>query len=122
MRPIQWLCCLAAWGGHDARVAYGAEAAISLAIECKPDVILLDIGMPGMNGYEVARQLRTTPTVQDGVIIAVTGYGRESDRAKSLAAGIDLHLLKPVDTRELLRYLGAHWNDGFPAAEQNDSR
>ena len=66
-----------------------------------PDVILLDIGLPGMDGYEVARRLRQDARFKDTLIIAVSGYGRESDRRLSVEAGFDDHLIKPVDLEKL---------------------
>ena len=62
-----------------------------------PDVVLLDIGLPKLNGYEVARQLRAQPWAGDTVIIATTGWGQEDDRRKALEAGFDSHLVKPVN-------------------------
>ncbi|QDU26040.1 Transcriptional regulatory protein YycF [Anatilimnocola aggregata] len=104
-------------GGHQARVAYDARTALCMAREFRPDVILLDIGLPQKDGFSVARELRAIPGLEDIVIIAVTGYGRESDRDHSRAAGIDLHMLKPVDVRELLSYLR-----GDSAAQTADMR
>jgi CheY-like chemotaxis protein len=63
----------------------------------KPEVVLLDIGMPGMDGWEVARQLKADPSGQPSFLIAITGFGQQEDRRKSAEAGIDLHLLKPAD-------------------------
>ncbi|WP_425617205.1 response regulator [Anatilimnocola sp. NA78] len=92
-------------GGHEARVAYSGQTAIEIAQLHQPEVILLDIGLPKLDGYEVARMVRAMPETCSAVIIAVTGYARATDRELSLAAGIDLHLLKPVNTPELLGYL-----------------
>ncbi|RYD35490.1 MAG: response regulator, partial [Verrucomicrobiaceae bacterium] len=88
--------------GHEVRVAYDGPAAISLAEEFLPEVILLDIGLPGMDGFEVARSIRSMPVLEKAFLIALTGYGSESDRAKALAAGFDEHLPKPADL-DLLR-------------------
>jgi CheY-like chemotaxis protein len=66
-----------------------------------PDVVLLDLALPGMDGYEVARRLRAQSRERRPLLIAVTGYGREEDRRRSVEAGIDLHLLKPVDLAQL---------------------
>ena len=79
------------------RVAFDGEAALTLAGEFRPDVVLLDIGMPGMDGYEVARRLRATPHHRDAVLIALTGWSQPQDRQRSQAAGFDHHLSKPVD-------------------------
>jgi CheY-like chemotaxis protein len=84
-------------GGHAICTAYNGADALKLAAEIKPDVVLLDIGMPGMDGYEVARALRANPGVGNPVLVAVTGWGDAEDRLKSKAAGFDEHLTKPVD-------------------------
>ena len=82
--------------GHDVRVAYDGPSAIEAARELRPEFVLLDIGLPGMDGYEVARRLRREPSCRASVIIAVSGYGREEDRRRSKEAGFDHHLVKPV--------------------------
>jgi two-component system, chemotaxis family, CheB/CheR fusion protein len=87
--------------GHEAKAAYSGQSALETATEYKPDVVLLDIGMPGMNGYEVARQLRREPQTKDVRVIAMTGYGQDSDRLRSQEAGCDHHLVKPVDPQKL---------------------
>jgi signal transduction histidine kinase len=87
---------LVAWG-QETRVAYDALAALELARTFRPNVVLLDIGLPQMHGYEVARRLREFPWGKDVVLVAVTGWGQEADRQQSKAAGINHHLLKPVD-------------------------
>ena len=69
--------------------------------EFKPNVVLLDIGLPGIDGYQVARRLRAMKQSQPMQIVAVTGYGQEADKQKSLEVGIDVHLVKPVDAAEL---------------------
>jgi CheY-like chemotaxis protein len=71
----------------------------------QPDVVLLDIALPGMDGWEVARELKANPTGRPPLLIAVTGYGRKRDRRQSQAAGIDLHLVKPVDPVQLVGLL-----------------
>jgi CheY-like chemotaxis protein len=84
-------------GGHAICIAHNGADALKLAPEFKPDVVLLDIGMPGMDGYEVARALRGNPEVGRPVLVAVTGWGGPEERLKSKAAGFDEHLTKPVD-------------------------
>jgi PAS domain S-box-containing protein len=84
-------------GGHAICTAYNGADALILAPEFKPDIVLLDIGMPGMNGYEVAAALRAMPEVGHPVLVAVTAWGGPEDRLKSKAAGFDEHLTKPVD-------------------------
>ena len=83
--------------GHDVRVAYDGLAALDAVRAGVPDVVLLDIGLPGLDGYEVARRIRELAGAERVVLIALTGYGRDEDRARTQAAGFDLHLVKPVD-------------------------
>jgi CheY-like chemotaxis protein len=83
--------------GHDARTAYDGPSAVQIALEFVPRVVLLDIGLPGFDGYEVARRLRDESTLHDLVIIAVTGYGSEQDSKDCVSAGIDYHMVKPVE-------------------------
>ena len=87
--------------GHDARVVHDGHAALQVAPEFRPDVILLDIGMPGLDGYEVARRLGELRKQHDFRIVAITGWGQEMDRQKSREAGFDQHLVKPVDINTL---------------------
>jgi signal transduction histidine kinase len=93
--------------GHHSRVAHSGHAAIEEVAAATTDLVLLDIGLPGMDGYEVARELRKRPNGDDLVIVALTGYGQEEDRRRSRAAGINHHLVKPVDLNDL-RELLAH--------------
>jgi CheY-like chemotaxis protein len=91
--------------GHDPVVAHDGPAALALALARRPDVILLDIAMPGLDGYEVARRLRELPGMQDALIWALTGHAREEDCQRALEAGCDRHLVKPLTPaalRELL--------------------
>jgi len=87
--------------GHHADAAYDGETAIAKAKSSKPDAVLLDIGLPGLSGLEVARALRTFPETQHALLIALSGYGQVEDRQRSLEAGLDHHLTKPVDPRTL---------------------
>jgi CheY-like chemotaxis protein len=82
--------------GHRACVAYDGPAALRVAKEYRPGVVLLDLGLPGLSGYEVARRLRTEPALSEALLVAVTGYGPE-ERGRCREAGFDLHLTKPVD-------------------------
>jgi CheY-like chemotaxis protein len=82
--------------GHEVLVVGDGPNAIAAAITWQPEIVLLDIGLPTLDGYEVARRLRHEESCKDIVIIAVTGYGQVDDLARSFAAGIDHHLLKPV--------------------------
>jgi CheY-like chemotaxis protein len=90
--------------GHETRIAHEGATALRIAEEFHPDIVLLDIGMPGIDGYEVARRLRTLKS-RPMRIVAVTGWGQEADRERSREAGFDLHLVKPVDAHELARAL-----------------
>ena len=92
--------------GHTIEVAYDGPAAITAAGAFKPEVILLDIGLPGINGYDTARALRDTYGDQV-LLIAVSGYGQEEDRQKAKSAGFDHHLVKPFDTQELRDLMNA---------------
>ncbi|HLJ94629.1 MAG TPA: PAS domain S-box protein [Gemmataceae bacterium] len=87
--------------GHEARVAYSGPAALEAAVEYRPDLVLMDIGLPGMDGYEVARRLRQQPSLRGTMLVAVTGYGQDSDRQRSRQAGFDHHLVKPVNMQAL---------------------
>lgn len=91
--------------GHEAHLAPDGPQAVAMARELRPDVVLLDIGLPGMDGYQVAARLREEPLTRGACIIAVSGYGQDSDRLKSRAAGCDAHLVKPVDLKTLRRHL-----------------
>jgi CheY-like chemotaxis protein len=83
--------------GHEIRTEYDGARALAAADAFRPDLILLDIGMPGMSGHEVAREIRQTPWGGTTTIIAVSGWGEESDRRESRAAGFDHHVVKPLD-------------------------
>jgi len=83
--------------GHEVRTAYDGPSALALAQAFRPEVVLLDIGMPGMNGYDVVRRLRQMPEVKDTLLVAQTGWGQEEDRQRTQEAGFDAHLTKPVD-------------------------
>ncbi len=89
--------------GHETERVYSAHAALERTISFKPDVILLDIGLPEIDGYEVARRLRATPGLEHLRLVALTGYGQPEDRARTRAAGFDDHLVKPVEFPALER-------------------
>jgi PAS domain S-box-containing protein len=93
--------------GHDVRIARSGSEAVLAATSDPPEVILLDLGMPGMDGYEAARWIRADPAARNTTIIAVTGWGQEEDRRRSREAGFNHHLVKPVDLDQL-RELLAH--------------
>ena len=94
-------------GGHVVHTANDGLQAVELALRLQPDVLVLDIGMPGLNGYEVARQVRAQPWGGRPLMIAATGWGQDDDRQKSLAAGFDLHLTKPFDPAQLCDVIAA---------------
>ncbi len=87
--------------GQEVRTAYDGPTALDLARARPPDVVLLDIGMPGMNGLEVARRLRQDLGLKQAILVALTGYGREEDRRRSQEAGFNAHLVKPADMHAL---------------------
>jgi PAS domain S-box-containing protein len=92
--------------GNDVRRVHDGLQAIALTAEFRPDVVLMDLGMPGLNGYDAILRLRELPDGKNLKIIAVTGWGQDSDRAKSRAAGFDGHLVKPAQLADLERLLG----------------
>jgi CheY-like chemotaxis protein len=92
-------------GGHETASVYSAADALARATAFKPDVVLLDIGLPGMDGYEVAQKMRELPGLRDVRLVAVTGYGRSDDRLRAREAGFDDHLTKPVELAMLDRAL-----------------
>jgi PAS domain S-box-containing protein len=87
--------------GHEVRTAHGGQAALTVARSFEPDIALLDIGMPDLNGYEVARQLRRTDSGKHVRLIALTGWGQDEDKRRAQEAGFDHHLTKPVDPHRL---------------------
>ena len=96
--------------GHEVRVAHDGVSALEAASELRPTVVLLDLGMPGMDGYEVARRIRQTAGLQKTVLAALTGWGQREDRRRTAKAGFDHHLVKPVDPQALESLLA-----GLPA-------
>ena len=92
--------------GQQVRAVHDGPAALEAALAFCPDIILLDIGLPGMNGYEVARRLRREPALEGATLVALTGYGQEEDRRKAIEAGFDRHFIKPVDPGALQSLLG----------------
>jgi CheY-like chemotaxis protein len=91
--------------GHEVQAAYSGQTALNMALEYQPDFVMLDIGLPDMDGYEVARRLRQLPETKDVRLIAMTGFGQDSDRQRSQEAGFDLHLVKPVAPEKLQELL-----------------
>jgi CheY-like chemotaxis protein len=91
--------------GHESSVAHDGAAAVKAALACPPDVVLLDIGLPKLDGCEVAKCLRREPTTAGALLLAMTGHTQDSDRRRCQEAGIDHFLVKPVDPEELERLL-----------------
>jgi signal transduction histidine kinase/DNA-binding response OmpR family regulator len=91
--------------GHEVRVAPDGEQALAAFAEYQPAVVILDIGLPKIDGYEVARRMRAMPQGREVLMIALTGYGQSEDRQAALEAGFDRHFVKPVDAQQLLAYV-----------------
>jgi CheY-like chemotaxis protein len=91
--------------GHEPHTAHDGLEAVAAAERLRPDVILLDIGLPKLNGYEVCRRIREEPWGRDVVMVALTGWGQQEDRERSRAAGFDTHIVKPVDLDGLVALL-----------------
>ena len=87
--------------GHDVRLGFDGEEALRLALDFRPDVALLDLGLPKLNGCEVAKRMRSDPRVKDTLLLAQTGWGQDDDLRRTKEAGFDHHLLKPVDIGRL---------------------
>jgi CheY-like chemotaxis protein len=99
------LALLLNWWGYQTAVAYDGPAALAAALIQPPDAVLLDLGLPGMDGYEVARRLRGQPHMEKALLVALTGHGLAEDVCRCRAAGFDLHLLKPCEPDDLHRVL-----------------
>jgi signal transduction histidine kinase/DNA-binding response OmpR family regulator len=101
------LAMLLRLSGHEVRVCNDGPAALVAASEFRPDVVLLDIGLPGMDGFEVARRLRQRSELENVMLVALTGYGQEEDRRKAQQCGFDHHLVKPADPAALTALFAA---------------
>jgi CheY-like chemotaxis protein len=97
--------------GHEVRSAHDGPSALEVSKSFTPDVVLLDIGLPRMDGYEVARRLRRISGRDNLVLVAMTGYGQEEDRRQAYEAGFDLHLTKPISF-EAVETLLERWDGG----------
>ena len=95
------------YAGHDVRVEHDGSSALAAVAEFRPDVILLDLGLPGMDGFEVARRLRANSAMAKTRVIAITGYGQDVDRRRTAQLGIERHLVKPVDLDTVIEAVGA---------------
>src|SRR5262249_6953986 len=93
--------------GHDTRAAHDGLEALDVVAAFRPDVVLLDIGMPKLNGYDAARRIREQPWGSNIFLVALTGWGKEDDRRRSHEAGFNMHLVKPVDPAALERLLAS---------------
>jgi CheY-like chemotaxis protein len=91
--------------GQDVCIARDGQDGLEKAIEFRPELVLLDIGMPGMDGYEVCRRLRQHSATEKAILIALTGWGLEEDRQRALQEGFDDHLIKPVEFDTLVNLL-----------------
>ncbi|MFJ5383586.1 response regulator, partial [Cupriavidus sp. CER94] len=91
--------------GHTVVTAPDGQSAIACAASVRPDVVLLDLGMPTMDGFETARRLREIPELRNARLVALTGFGQPDDRRRTRAAGFDMHLVKPADLNALTRLL-----------------
>jgi CheY-like chemotaxis protein len=96
---------LEAAGDHLVSTYYDAASALEWAAFERPDVFILDIGLPDMNGYELARRVRAMPQFADTLLIALTGYGQLADKLRAREAGFDLHIAKPAEPEEILAAL-----------------
>jgi CheY-like chemotaxis protein len=92
--------------GHEVHEARDGLQAVQAARVFEPDLIFMDIGMPGLDGHEAARRIRSLPLQKRPMIVALTGWGQESEQLRSREAGIDAHLVKPVDVSTIARMLG----------------
>lgn len=92
--------------GFTIAIAYDGETAITTAMGFEPDYVLLDIGLPGISGHEVARAFRADPVLKTAKLIAVTGWGQDHDKEATKEAGFDFHLVKPIDVDDLTKLLG----------------
>ena len=100
---------LLSFSGHETHTAHDGVTAVDAAARLQPDVILLDIGLPGLNGYTVARAVRDSRADRPPILIALTGWGQDEDRRKSEEAGFDAHVVKPVDEEHLTRIMADLW-------------
>jgi two-component system CheB/CheR fusion protein len=124
----EMLCRLLEHAGFDCHSAENGPAALALIDEVRPDIAVLDIGLPGMDGFEIARRIRRRPEYAAMRLVAVTGYGLAADRAAAKEAGFDAHVVKPVHPAQLVRLLidlrrdtQANGDSGKPRAEQSGS-
>src|SRR5437868_11032136 len=100
--------------GCDTHVAFDGRSGLDAIERLQPDAVLLDIGLPGLDGYQVAERMRTLPAHRRTLVVAVSGYGQEEDRARSKAAGFDYHVVKPIDPAVITGLLASLRQGGIP--------
>jgi CheY-like chemotaxis protein len=105
------------WKGNNVQMVHDGEEALAVATEFQPDVALLDLGMPKINGYDACRRLREQPWGRKLIIIALTGWGRDEDRQRTRDAGFDHHLVKPVRPAALIKLIAELTGKGESGAE-----
>jgi len=105
--------------GHEVSTAHDGESALEIARDFRPRFVLMDIGLPGRDGYELARAFRAEGELSDTVLIAISGYGQHQDQARALAAGFEHHFVKPIDLEALLPILAGDGGAGPRASEGN---
>jgi signal transduction histidine kinase len=119
---VESLALLLQLAGHDVRVAHDGIETLAVANEFEPEVVLLDLGMPKMDGYETARRLRQESWGRNATLVALTGWGQQRDRERTAEAGFDVHLVKPIGEAELFRAVGApHSNNPSSAASASSA-
>ena len=101
------LALLLELSGHETRRAHDGVEALEIAEQYRPDAVLLDIGLPRLNGYDVCRRIRNEEWGRDLAVVAMTGWGQEEDRIRSRQAGFTTHMVKPVDHEALLTFIGS---------------
>jgi CheY-like chemotaxis protein len=107
--------------GHEVQTVHDGEAAVAAAAQFTPQVVILDIGMPRMNGYEACRRIRAQPHEKRPMLVALTGWGQEQDLAQSQAAGFDWHLVKPIEAEALEKLLEAQVRGTLRSEVKKDS-
>jgi CheY-like chemotaxis protein len=119
---LETLAQLLQLGGHEIHKAVDGVEALETATRVRPDLVLLDIGMPGMDGYEVARRIRSQPWGRQPTLVALTGWGQENDRKRSREAGFDSHCIKPLDPQRLVNLLASLPAVGEPPVKSRRNR
>jgi CheY-like chemotaxis protein len=104
---VQSLVKLARSLGHEVRVAFGGDAALPVAEQFRPQIVLMDVGLPGLSGYDAARTIRSRPWAEGVILVAMTAQAREADRRRAIEAGFDRHITKPVDADVIEALLNA---------------